>query len=65
MQLWWKAKQSRTVQNTRAPPRRPEKDTTMSSSAADESYYLDLSGWDNFTDKPGLDSDVESDPLTN
>ena len=49
------------MQDTRAPPRRPEKDTTMSSLAADESYYLDLSDWDNFIDEPGSDSYVELD----
>ena len=57
VQLWWKAKQRRTVQDTRAPPRHPEKDTDTSSSTADEPYHLDLSDWDDFIDEPGSDSD--------
>ena len=32
VQLWWKAKQRRTVQDTRAPPRHLEKGTGTSSS---------------------------------
>ena len=42
MQLWWKAKQCRTVQDTKASPRHPEKDTGTSSSTADESDWTTL-----------------------
>ena len=42
MQLWWKAKQRRTVQNTRQPPHHPERDTGTISSTA-ELYHEDLS----------------------
>ena len=61
VQLWWKAKQRRTVQDTRAPPCHPEKDTDTSSSIADEPYHLDLSDWDNFIDEPGSESDSDKD----
>ena len=47
------------MQDTRAPPRHPQKDTATSSSTADEPYDLDLSGWDNFIDEPGSDTDED------
>ena len=59
MQLWWKAKQRRVVQDTRTPPCHSEKDNNPSSSDVDESYHLDLSDWNNFIDAPESDSEEE------
>ena len=59
VQLWWKARQCRVVQDTRAPPCHSEKDNNPSSSDIDESYHLDLSEWDNFIDRPESGSDEE------
>ena len=53
VQLWWEAKQCRTVQDTRAPPRRHQKETDSTT----ESYQLDLSDWDKFI--AGSDSDED------
>ena len=55
VQLWWKAKQRRVVQDTRVPPCHSEKDNNPSSSDVDESYHLDLSDWNNFIDEPESD----------
>ena len=53
VQLWWEAKQRRTVQDTRAPPRRPQEDIDSTA----EAYQLDLSDWDDFVAE--LDSDED------
>ena len=53
VQLWWDAKQRRTVQDTRAPPRRPEKET----GATTEEYQLHLGDWDEFIGRTDSDDD--------
>jgi len=44
VKLWWEAKQHRTVQDSRTPLRRPQKE--IAGDSASETYQLDLSDWD-------------------